>query len=204
MPAANRRRNPFICITNSNELPANVTKKWHFYRTSSVKHLTPDCCMKQPRYDSPIKTILLAGLITGLLDITAAIVILGKMNVAGVLKYIASGVLGKAAFQGGTDVALLGLLFHFCIAYSFTILYFIIYPHIVLFQKQKVLSGLLYGILVWCVMNLLVLPLTHVSRGPFKWDKALLNMAILMVMIGLPISLIIHRYYRSRLAAVTA
>ena len=56
---------------------------------------------------SPFKTILLAGFIAGLLDITAAIVILGKMNVVGVLKYIASGVLGKEAFLGGNGVALL-------------------------------------------------------------------------------------------------
>jgi hypothetical protein len=151
---------------------------------------------------SPFKTILLAGFIAGLLDITAAIVILGKMNVVGVLKYIASGVLGKEAFLGGNGVALLGLFFHFCIAYSFTILYFLIYPRITLLHKHKVLSALLYGIFVWAVMNLLVLPVTNVSRGSFQWSKALLNMSILVVMVGLPISLIIHRYYQSIASAL--
>jgi uncharacterized membrane protein YagU involved in acid resistance len=147
---------------------------------------------------SAFKTILLAGFIAGLLDITAAIVILGKMNVAGVLKFVASGVFGKEAFAGGNEMALYGLLFHFTIAYSFTLLYFFIYPHIAFLQKQKILAGLLYGIIVWAIMNRLVVPLTNAPKGPFKWDRALLNMVILMVMIGLPISLIIPSYYNKK------
>ena len=39
-----------------------------------------------------LKAILKTGLVAGTLDILAAIVLLAKMNVAGVLQYIASGV----------------------------------------------------------------------------------------------------------------
>src|SRR4051794_18482297 len=98
---------------------------------------------------SAFKTILFAGFVAGLLDITAAIVILGKMNATGVLQFVASGAFGKAAFQGGAPMALLGLLFHFIIAFTFATIYFLVYPHISFLQKHKVLSGLLYGVIVW-------------------------------------------------------
>ena len=158
--------------------------------------------MLQSKSTSPLKTILITGFVAGFLDITAAIVILGKMNATGVLKYIASGAFGKKAFAGGTEMVIYGLLMHFIIAYSFTILYLFAYPYIGLFKKQKVLSGLLYGIFVWAVMNLLVLPFTNVAQAAFRWDKALLNMSILMVMIGLPIALMVNHYYEKNTAVI--
>lgn len=142
---------------------------------------------------SPVRTVLLAGLVAGTLDITAAIVILGKMNAAAVLRYIASGVFGKTAFTGGSEMIAYGLFFHYLIAFSFTIFYFIISPYISFTRKQKVLSGLVYGVFVWVVMNLVVVPLTHVARGPLTLEGALLNLVILMVCIGLPIALIVRR-----------
>jgi hypothetical protein len=146
-----------------------------------------------------LKTILLAGFTAGTLDITAAIVLLGNMKAVPILKYIASGVFGKDAFAGGTEMALLGLLFHYMIAFSFAIAYFLIFPYLPpLLKKHKILSGLLYGIVVWIVMNLVVVPMTQVPRGPITLESALLNMAILMVCIGLPISFIVHRYYSSK------
>ncbi|GAB3936720.1 DUF1440 domain-containing protein [Larkinella terrae] len=148
---------------------------------------------------SRLKTILLAGFTAGTLDIIAAIVLLGNRKAVPILKYIASGVFGKEAFAGGTEMAVLGLLFHYTIAFSFAIAYFLLFPSLPpLLKKHKLLSGLLYGILVWCVMNLVVVPMTNVSRGPIKLESALLNMGILMVCIGLPISLIVERYYASK------
>ncbi|GAB3898961.1 hypothetical protein GCM10028803_19290 [Larkinella knui] len=144
---------------------------------------------------SPLKTILLAGFTAGTLDILAAISLLGKMKPIPVLNYIASGVFGKEAFAGGIEMAWLGLLFHYLIAFSFAIAYFLIFPYVPLLRKHKLLSGLLYGAVVWVVMNLVVVPMTNVSRGPIQLQSALLNMAILMICVGLPISFLVHRYY---------
>jgi hypothetical protein len=47
-------------------------------------------------------------------------------------------------------------------------------------------------------MNFCVLPLTQVNRAPMRVAGAVKDMLILMVMIGLPISLIVYRYYRRR------
>jgi hypothetical protein len=148
--------------------------------------------------NSPLKTILLAGFTAGTLDITAAIVLLGNMKPLPILKYIASAVFGKTAFTGGDEMAVYGLLFHYFIAFSFAIAYFLIFPYVPLFRKHKLLSGLLYGVFVWIIMNLVVVPMTSIARGPIKLESALLNMSILMVCIGLPISFIVHRYYSSK------
>src|SRR5580693_459172 len=53
--------------------------------------------------------ILLGGLIAGTLDIGAAALINGR-NPLVILLVIASGLLGKASFQGGLPAAILGLV----------------------------------------------------------------------------------------------
>jgi len=44
-------------------------------------------------------------------------------------------------------------------------------------------------------MNRVVIPLSEIAQRPFNLKGALTGMAILMVAIGLPISLLTHRYY---------
>lgn len=151
--------------------------------------------------NAAIKTILRAFLIAGTLDIIAAILLNGALSGSirplRILQGVASGIFGKDAFTGGNAMALYGLLLHYCIALLFTIAYFLVFPYLTFLRTHKVLAGLLYGILAWVIMNRIVLPLSNVPMGPFRWDRALLNMVILMLMIGLPISLIVHRYYTS-------
>jgi hypothetical protein len=65
-----------------------------------------------------VSTISLAGVIAGILDISAAFIMFGLRGVppAKILQGIASGLLGKQAFAGGTGTALLGAMLHFLIA----------------------------------------------------------------------------------------
>src|SRR5688500_2742655 len=79
----------------------------------------------------PTLWIVYTALLAGTLDILAAILLTYvSSNHAPivVLKYIASGVLGKGAFTGGLRVALFGLLLHYIIAFIWTIVLFLIYP----------------------------------------------------------------------------
>jgi uncharacterized membrane protein YagU involved in acid resistance len=126
---------------------------------------------------SSAKTILLSGFVAGALDILAAIivysVIMNKVTATQILQGIAAGVFGKDAYTGGTLMVFRGLLFHFIIAYCFAIGYFILFPYLPFFRKKKILSGLLYGIFVWLVMNFVVIPLSNAYHAPFKWDSAL-------------------------------
>jgi uncharacterized membrane protein YagU involved in acid resistance len=142
--------------------------------------------------------ILRAGLLAGTLDILAAILILAKGKAVATLKFVASGVFGKAAFSGGAGMVLSGAVFHYFIATSFAAGYFLAYPSLPFLQKNKWLSGILYGVIVWTVMNLLVVPLSNAPQSPFAWDSALKNMAILIVCIGLPIAWLADKFYVPR------
>jgi hypothetical protein len=59
------------------------------------------------------------GLVAGILDAVDGVIVFGTqgLNPIQVLQYIASGALGKSAFQGGLATAALGAVFHFAIAW---------------------------------------------------------------------------------------
>lgn len=145
------------------------------------------------------KAILRTGLLAGTSDILGAIfvyaVIMGKTTAVQILQSIASGVFGKEAFTGGIQMAIYGLIFHYFIATTFATAYFWLFPQVSFLRNQKIVSGLLYGVVVWIVMNLGVLPLSNVSHAPLKLSSILISMGILMLCIGLPISLLVHQYY---------
>jgi hypothetical protein len=151
---------------------------------------------------SALKTILLAWLTVGCLDLLGAItvysLIMQRVTTMRLLQGIARGALGNSAYEGGIATALAGVGFHFTIALCFTVFYFFIFPYVPFLKKQRIISGLLYGIFVWCVMNLAVLPLLEIANIPTKWDSIIRGALILMFCIGLPISLVVSRYYMRR------
>lgn len=150
--------------------------------------------------NSKIGTVFLSGLIAGTLDILAAIVIyaliLQKTTPLKILQSIASGVFKKEAYTGGPEMAWYGLGFHFLIALLFAWFYFILYPHLPLLKKSTLVAGILYGILVWIVMNLVVLPIVFPVLPAKSLDfPTLLSVLILIFCIGLPIACITRKYY---------
>jgi len=149
--------------------------------------------------NSAAKTVLSAWLLAGTLDISAASIqtyIMGGQPVK-MLRTIARAAFGEAA-NTGPFMPVMGLIFHYLIAFIFTILFFFLYPRLRILQKNKIVVGLLYGVFAWIVMNLAVVPASHLARFPSKPGLALIGMAILMVCIGLPISIIIHNYYSKK------
>jgi hypothetical protein len=156
----------------------------------------------------PAQIILLAGLLVGTLDIAAAsldyFIATGK-NPLAILNYVASGVFGKVAFSGGAGMALLGLLFHYLIAFSFTIFFFWLYPLIGFFSRNRVITGVVYGIFTWLIMNLVVVQLSNTPHPPISAMqplKVIKSMLILIFMIGLPLSFIAYKYFRGRSSKV--
>ncbi|TCD19815.1 hypothetical protein EZ456_20120 [Pedobacter psychrodurus] len=139
------------------------------------------------------KQVLLIALIAGTLDGLAAVIFLGKMNFMGVFQYISSAILGTEAFAGGIKTALLGLALHYFIAFCFTLVFAIASTKTSILWKNVILSGILYGIIVWTIMTLLIIPLTKVSAAPFNYERAILNAVILIFCIGLPISYLTAR-----------
>lgn len=148
--------------------------------------------------------VLKIGFFAGSLDILSAFVsyyLATRTNPLKVLNYVASGAFGKtAAYGGGAGMALLGLLFHYLIAFAFTLFFFWVYPRIKLAVVNKFLLALIYGLFTWLVMNKLVVPLSNiVPPASFNWGNAIKNMVILIFMVGLPISLGAEKYYSKRI-----
>lgn len=144
------------------------------------------------------KTIIVTGLIAGSLDILTAFsdyyIQTGK-GPEGVLRFIASGLLGKDAFTKGAIVAWLGLLLHFIIAYIFTILFFLLYPKIKLLRINIILTAIIIGMVTWIVMNLIVVPLSNTPEIPFNWINSVKAMLILICMIGIPMAILFKKHY---------
>ncbi len=148
--------------------------------------------------------ILQAGLIAGTLDILSAFIYYyiksGKTNFLVIFKFIASAIFGKEAGEGGTGMILAGLILHYAIAFSFTIFFFWLYPKVKVMSKNRIVTAIVYGLFVWTVMNLIVVPLSNTVHRPFKIEGVLINMGILIVCIGLPLSLIANTFFRKRTA----
>ncbi len=137
--------------------------------------------------------ILCGGVIAGALDISYACLrgMMGGRPVARTLQSVASGLLGRAAFQGGWETALLGLFLHFVIAFGAAAAYYAVSQKLTILVGRAWLSGLLFGALVYLVMSLVVVPL---SAAPFRIRLQIPDLLVHMFFIGLPIALAVRRY----------
>jgi len=145
-----------------------------------------------------MKTILWSGLIAGILDAIAGVIvyyIFFGFNPLQVLQFIASGIHGPEAINGGILMILAGTFYHFLIAYVVAIVYFFIYPKIKLLNRNIVVMGLIYGLGIWLVMNLLILPQSNIPKGPFDINLAIVGIVWHMVLVGLPIALITSNHF---------
>ena len=149
---------------------------------------------------SAFQTTLVAGLVAGTLDILGVILlyvfVLNGPSPVQLLQAVASGVFGRSAFTGGWSMAALGLGLHYLIALAWAAIYVWSFPRLPYLRRQKTLSGVLYGLLVWSVMNLVVVPLSLVSPAPFRWSGAILNLALLVFLVGLPLAWLVPRFYK--------
>jgi hypothetical protein len=142
------------------------------------------------------RAMLAGGLSAGVLDLTAALVLYGARGARPirVVQAIASGLLGPRAFQGGWKTAALGVLLHFFIATTAAAVFVLASRRAPALARRPVVSGALYGVVVYAVMNFVVVPLSAVARGPFNPRLAAILVAIHVVCVGLPIALAARRY----------
>ena len=149
---------------------------------------------------SAVPAIFWAGLLCGVLDITAAFVTWAPKGIspARILRGIAGGLLGPEAFQAGAGVAALGLAIHFLIAFSAAAVFYAISRRIGFLTEQAVLSGVLYGVAVYLFMYWVVMPLSRLPRRPFSWTPTVIAVVTHIVCVGLPIALVIRRITAKR------
>ena len=136
---------------------------------------------------------LVAGVVAGVLGITAAIVTSGFRGVAPIriLQSVASGLLGTEAYSGGLSTAAFGIALHFSMILAFSFVYMLAFEKSLVVRAHALWSGAVYGVAIYIFMNGVVLPL---SAFPHKlnYDAALLTIGILthIVCVGLPMAVI--------------
>ncbi|MGH9942513.1 MAG: hypothetical protein ACRD9R_09200 [Pyrinomonadaceae bacterium] len=144
----------------------------------------------------PFDTILYGGLIVWVLDgFDAVLFNLFRSGVSPVrvFQYVASGLLGRASFGGGLRAALLGVLFHFLIAFTLAAIYYGASLFIPALVRRAVPWGLAYGVAVYFVMNYLVLPLSAAPKLPFSLASFLNGVIGHALLVGLPLALVARR-----------
>lgn len=133
--------------------------------------------------------LLSAGLLAGLLDGTAATLLFvarGNREPALLFRFIASAVFGRRAFTAGPVMVAVGVLFHMLIALAWVSIYYVLRSFIPWLATRPLWGAALFGLVVWGIMTLGVVPLSRAAKRPFSWTFALVNVLILIACIGLP------------------
>lgn len=142
------------------------------------------------------QAILCGGLLCGVLDATDGVIayaLHAGLNPIQVLQFIASGLLGASAFEGGLAAAGLGALLHFLIAFTVAAIYVTASRWIPALKTKAVTFGLLFGGAVYLVMTYVVLPLSAVAPSPFSLTMFLNGVISHALLVGLPIALYARR-----------
>ena len=147
-----------------------------------------------------LKAIILTGLLAGTLDTLGAtthFLAVGGKDPLRIWNFVASGIFGRASLEGGLTYTILGLIFHYCIATTWTYVYFKIYPYVGFFRRNWIVSGSIYAVIVWLGMNQVVLPLSNVPQRPFSLQGAIVGATVLIICIGLPIAWRAKNHFKS-------
>ena len=145
------------------------------------------------------KSILVSTLIAGTLDIFAAFInayISANIWPDMVLKYIASGVFGNDAYEGGGKMVLFGLIFHFTIALTCAVIFYFVYSKLSLLRNNVILNAFLIGVVAWIVTTHIVIPMSQIPPPSFTLSKALTSILILVICIGIPIAYRAKQFYK--------
>ncbi|MGH7024795.1 MAG: hypothetical protein ACREEB_14565 [Caulobacteraceae bacterium] len=129
--------------------------------------------------------ILVGGLVAGTLDIFVAAAI-NHRSVGTILQAIASGVLGRASFEGGTHSMILGFALQWAMSLIIAAIFVLASVRLNVLARRPAITGVLYGVGVFIVMNFVVVPLSAAwpkHRHP-SLEAILLNLAA-MILFGL-------------------
>ena len=143
-----------------------------------------------------LRATLIGGAIAGTLDILFAIslAVFNGRTATWLLQTVATGVLGEAAYAGGTPAAILGLAAHFALSLGWAALFVTIAARLPRVLGSPIVAGLIFGIVVFLGMRLVVLPF---SAFPFPVRlvslSAGLDLLSHLFLFGLPIALVAAR-----------
>jgi len=130
-----------------------------------------------------LNAILLGGFVAGTIDISAATLISRKHDFVLILHAIASGLIGlEASLAGGFTTALLGLVLQWVMALIIAAVFVVASGYLPILRKHWLPAGLVYGVVIFFVMNFVVVPLSALRTVPhFTVQSFTLNMVAMLV-----------------------
>ena len=139
---------------------------------------------------------LIGGVIIGLLHIIVQLgivfSILGGTPFMSILQYIASGIMGEAAYAGGIGTALLGVVLEFVMTIIIAGIFVFSADRIALLRNNVIVGSLLYGFGVFVVMNVVVVPFSAAAVLPPPATWLLIEIILEhMLLIGLPLGILV-------------
>ena len=137
------------------------------------------------------RALLFGALTVGTLDLLDALIFFTTRGAQPIriVQAIASGLLGPAAFQGGLRTAILGICLHYFIAFSIVATFILAswrWPDL---RLRPFLWGPVYGVGVYLVMNLIVVPLSAAIPGHKTLVVIVNGLLIHIFGVGLPSAL---------------
>ena len=139
---------------------------------------------------------LLGGSVAGALDIAFAIsfAAYNGMSAPRLLQVVASGVYGKAALSGGVAMAVLGLALHFSMSIVWAAAFVVVVALRPPLSRYPFASGIAFGVVVFLVMRLVVLPLSAFPFPvTFNPTATILDLMSHTLLFGVPIALAARR-----------
>lgn len=157
--------------------------------------------MVDARLSRLVRAGLLAGVIDGLFSSILSVAA-GGSTVARLFQGVASVLIGRAALEGGTSTAALGLFIHFCVAFGWSAVFLFLmrsdWIRRILESRYGVLKvAAVYGPSIWIVMSLVLIPLVA-QRPPTINARWWIQFVGHIPFVGLPIVWSISRADRGR------
>ena len=141
------------------------------------------------------KPIIFATLLCGTLDILFAMILTlwRRKQIDGMLRFVASGPFPSATDMGAAGSAL-GLAVHFTLMAIMVTVFVISARALPWLLDRPWLSGLIYGLVTYAILDLVVVPM----RFPAAWPPSTLSITTQLfahiVLVGLPTAYIARRY----------
>ena len=148
--------------------------------------------------NSLLRLSVIGGLLIGVLHIIVQLWIVNslilKLPFIGGVQYIASGVIGESAFEGGLTTFFLGLVLEFFMIIIIAGIFIFSVDRIPLLRRNVIVASLLYGFGVFIVMNLVVVPLSAAPVQPQPPMAFIIEIMVEhMLVVGLPLGILVKR-----------
>ncbi|HEY3519982.1 MAG TPA: hypothetical protein VGK80_02950 [Rhodanobacteraceae bacterium] len=152
--------------------------------------------LQRPSGGAALRAILAGGFIAGTIDIGAASLI-NWIDPLVILRFVAGGVLGAAALQGGMSASVLGLILQWAMSLLIAAIFVFAALRLRWLTARPIVCGLAYGVVIYFVMNYVVVPLSAWHHVPAFKPVSFVENLIAMLVFGLIIAFCARRSLRA-------